>query len=639
MKPIAIFNLTNKPCHPIFWSLLLAITLLPSAGQAKSSKLNTKLDIQVKVKPVPDNTLQLSISQNNRVIGGLKPRVWLQLRRSEQVAAETSCEAKIKSFISGQLASRADLDLNSYTLVTLNQDKTITFIDPQVAWSSSKLQGIVPLPAQGLDWVLSKDGKWLYVTLPELSAVAIINTVERHLSQTISTGDSSKPGRIALSPNGRTVWVGLDKSNKVAVLSEDNQPKINFVETGTGLHQIAFTPDSKFALVTNTEADTVSIINAANLHKITDVAVGKTPLKAVWLNKAQQFYVPSINDGTLTVIDPVTQKITAKLAISRGVVAAAAEPEGRYLWLVNQPEAKAYVIDSATNQRIAFAQLPADPDQITFTTDFAYFRSIGSEKFTLVNRKQIDTLSHRVNHNANKDLPELASTTIQAGEKPPSQKPETIGVASMIAPLPENNSVMIASAISQTLYYYVEGMMVPMGTLDNYRRSPRGLLVLDKSLHETAPGLFEVPINLEKSGNYDVAVLLDQPRSAHCFTAKLKAHAVTQAAETTKPPITLRMLPLAKPPVAGQPVLLTFALHDEVNNTARHGINDARLLAFEPPGLWQKRLWLQETAQGIYQTPIIFPHTGQFNVLVEAKSQGLQFTGQALNVINVTAAQ
>jgi YVTN family beta-propeller protein len=639
MKPITLFNLTNKPTCDIFWGLLIAITLLPSAGQAKSLETSTPLNIQVNVKPAPDNMLQLSISQNNRVIGGLKPRAWLQLRRSEQVAAETSCEAKIKSFISGQLASRADLDLNSYTLITLNQDKTVTFIDPQVVWSSSKLQGIVPLPAQGLDWVLSKDGKSLYVTLPELSAVAIINTVERRLSQTISTGEGTKPGRIALSPNGRIVWVGLDNSDKIAVLSEDKQLRVNFVETGAGLHQIAFTPDSKFALITNSQADTVSIINAANLQKITDITVGKTPLEAVWLNKAQQFYVPSINDGTLTVIDPVTQKITAKLGISRGVVAAAADSEGRYLWLVNQPEAKAYVIDSATNQRIAFVQLPADPDQITFTADFAYFRSVGSEKFTLVNRKQIDTLSHRISPSANKDLPELASTTIQAGEKPPSLRPETIGVASMIAPLPENNSVMVANAVSQTLYYYVEGMMVPMGTLDNYRRSPRGLLVLDRSLHETAPGLFVAPVNLEKSGNYDVAVLLDQPRSAHCFTAKLKAHAVTQAVETAKSPITLHMLPLAKPPVAGQPALLTFTLHDEINNTAHQGVNDARLLAFEPPGLWQKRLWLQETSPGIYQTRIIFPHTGQFNVLVEAKSQGLQFTGQALNVITVTAAQ
>ncbi|NOU22059.1 MAG: hypothetical protein HOO93_09755, partial [Methyloglobulus sp.] len=64
-----------------------------------------------------------------QAIGSLNPRIWLSLRRSEQVATETSCEAKVKSFASGQLATRADVDLNSYFLLTLNQDKTVAFIN------------------------------------------------------------------------------------------------------------------------------------------------------------------------------------------------------------------------------------------------------------------------------------------------------------------------------------------------------------------------------------------------------------------------------------------------------------------------------------------------------------------------------
>jgi YVTN family beta-propeller protein len=632
-----IFFLNNDPVNRIIW---LGFVLLFSTACIADNYVLGNLRMQVNINaPLKDNenhkiSLKLADNTTGKDVKNLKPRMWLTLRRSEQVATETSCNAKIKNFLSGQLATRADIDLNSYLLITLNQDKTVSFIDPHVNWSGGKLKAIVQLPDQGLDWVLSNDGKWLYVTMPQASAIAVIDTVTFKLIKTIDTGKNTKPTRLAFSPDGKSLWVGLDDSAKVAVIENNNQYKVNLIDVGHGLHQLAFTPDARLALVTNSSANTVSLIDIKKRENIVNVPVGKTPLKPVWMSKAERFYVPLVNDDSLVVINPDKQLVEANIDMSRGIVEAKSDPDGRFLWLLNQVENKLLIIDTATNRSFAFANLTADPDQIVFTEEYAYIRELGSEKFSLINRNQLDHLTSGNSNNTSR-LIELSITQVQAGEKPPAQTPEAIGVAAMMLPTPENNGVMIANAPGQTIYYYAEGMMVPMGTLDNYRRTPRGLMLLNNSLSETSPGLFEAPLTIEKSGNYDVALLVDQPRITHCFTAKLEASQVADMAQTKPRRIDFHFKPLAISPLVNQETLMSFTLKDHTTEQPITGISDARLLVFEPPGLWQKRLWLKETQPGLYETTISFPHRGLFNVLMEVASQGINFIDQPLATIKV----
>lgn len=600
---------------------------------------NLKILLSVNSKLLASNAsqaikLQITDTQGKAIASRSNPKAWLSLRRSEQVATETSCEAKVRSFSSGQLATRADVNLNSYLLLTLNQDKTITFINPQVAWSRSKLESIVVLPEQGLDWVLTKDSKWLYVTMPDASAVAVIDTVAHKIVNTLSTGKGSKPTRIALTPDQQSVWVGLDGSASIAVFARSDKPELKLLEAAKGLHQISFTQDGKYALTTNTTANSVSVFDLATHKKLADIAVGNTPLKTAWVEKAGLFYVASINDTQLSVIDPVKLVVVNKIDVGQGAVDVAVDPLGRFVWVVNQLTSKVVVIDSATNTTLATAQVTAEPDQIAFSAGYAYVRGLASEKFALIEIGQAAKLAENAKAATPDKLTELAVTQIQAGEKPPSAETQAIGVAPMIAPIPEQNGAMIASAPGKTIYYYTEGMMVPMGTLDNYQRIPRGLLVLDRSLHETSPGVFEAPVTVEKSGNYDVAVMLDQPRIIHCFTAKLSGN-VEKIAKNAAPKLKLELLPLTATVTAGVATTIRFRLQDATTGQLQTGISDARLLAFEPPGLWQQRFWLTEESEGIYQTIVTFPHTGRFNLLVEALSKGLSFTGQTLITLPV----
>jgi len=544
-------------------------------------------------------------------VRGMRPSAWLNRRAVEHAPNEAECKDSIRSFMSGLFSARADIDLNSYSMLTLNHDSTVTFINPQVSFNVTKLESIVTLPGEGLDWSLSKNGEFLYVTMPARSAVAIINTLTRKLVGTISTGEKSKPARIAIQPGGRYAWVGLDGSPSVAVIDTATNKLAATVNVGAGLHNIAFTTDSRFAYVTNSAADTVTAVDTTTLSKIADIAVGRTPVALAFSRAANAIFVSSINGGAIAVISPENQKVARTIPLKRGVVALRFDPSGRYGFAVNQIESTVSVIDASTNSVIAEGSVVNGPDQVTFTSLYAYVRGTESEKFSLIEMSDIKA-------------GKFAPVNIQAGRLIPSASPQDIGLADMIQPTPEGNSVLIANAPDQVIYYYVEGMMAPMGTFQNYKRRPRGLMVIDRSLAETAPGVYASRIKLKSGGLFDVPMFFDQPRIVKCFEAKIGDSPMSEqikalASTVVEPLFKGNQFALA------EPVMLKFKITDSITGHVVSGLRDVQVLIFEPPGIWQQRVWAKETAAGVYEVKQVFPHEGYFRVMAQIESRGIRY--------------
>src|SRR6185312_14056582 len=105
-------------------------------------------------------------------------------------------------------------------------------INPQIAFSRTKLENMIVLPGAGADWALSKSNDVLYVTLPDLSAVAVIDTVTRKLARTIQLKPGGKPRRVVLDPAGRQLWVGVDDSPYVAVIDTTTSKLASTIRVG-----------------------------------------------------------------------------------------------------------------------------------------------------------------------------------------------------------------------------------------------------------------------------------------------------------------------------------------------------------------------------------------------------------------------
>ena len=556
-------------------------------------------------------TFVLTDARTGQPLAGVRPSAWGSSRRDDGTPSDAECKDKIRTFLGGLLSARPDIDLNSYLLLTLNHDNTISVINPLVSFSRTQLESLITLPGTGADWVLSPDKETLYVTLPAQSAVAVVSTITRKLTATVPVGEGARPVRIALQPGGRRVWVGLDDSPAVAVIDTQTQKLVGTVAVGAGLHQIAFTPDGRLAYVTNSAADTVSAIDAEKLLKVADIPAGKTPVPVAYSRASRLVYVAAMAGEAVSVIDPAKQQVVKSIPVKRGTVALRFDPTGRFGFAVNQVENSVAVIDAATGEVVGTVQVVKGPDQVTFTDSYAYVRGTGSEKFSLVELSGVAK-------------GRFTAVDVLAGQKPPGALPGETVVSDMIAVTPEGNAAMIANTPDAMVYYYVEGMMAPMGTLSNYKRRPYAAMILDRSLSEAAPGVYTVPVRLEGAGRFDVSVLTDQPRVAHCFQMEV---APSPGGETKAGGVSVAAVALfdGKQLKAGEPAALRFRLKDSATGQPLKGLTDVQVLAFEPPGIWQQRQWARQVGEGEYEVTQTFPRPGLYKVMLRIGSRGVTF--------------
>src|SRR5215213_4571983 len=219
-------------------------TMEPIAEQGKPSELMEAKEATVRFT-IKDKATKTPLS-------GVKPSVWLT-QRGEIETDEKQCREKIQSFLQGSLRSRPDVDLNTYYLLALNEEANISVIDPLLGFGSSKLLTLVMLKSPGEDWAQKSSDEKVFVSMPLINQIAVVDTSTWKVVANIDTG--LKPTRIRLQPDERYLWVGNDAANSgepsgVTVIDTTTLKVVAQLPTGNGHHELDFSSDNRFAFVT-----------------------------------------------------------------------------------------------------------------------------------------------------------------------------------------------------------------------------------------------------------------------------------------------------------------------------------------------------------------------------------------------------
>jgi YVTN family beta-propeller protein len=550
-----------------------------------------------------------------------RPAAWMQLRRSEQASEELSCEAKAMQLSTGSLGARADVDLNTYRLITLNEDATVAFINPLVRLNNSRLEAIVQLPSKGYDWVLSRRTQRLFISLRDVGKIAVVDALQRRLIKTIDLQADALPTRMVMDDDADTVWVGLDGRSEVLALDAQTMQIKAQIEVAAGLHTLALAPGEPWLWVTNAQHGSVSIIHRTTLRKQADVPVGKGPVSVAWSTAARRAVVLSIEDGVLSQVDPVSAAVTHRIALERGVLQMALFEGGRYALTINHRLHRASLIDLAASRVADEVPVTQNPDQIIITREFAYVRGQSSPNVTMLNLKQA---------RAGK----LSVATVSLGRKAPGEEEAGVNVASAMVSAPEGNGIYIANAADKTIYRYTEGLMAANGSFSNYRRAARGLMVLDTSLAQTDPGVFSAAFTVAQPGRYDVVLRNANPAFIACFVTQIEHDVVPTATAQVPAP---RLMGFERM-TSGD---YTLRVHLQAANQVTP--EDAALLLFAPQKGWQQRMPLQlDAATGVLWTQLRLPDNikaEEIQAMVSAPSLGLSFSAGYLGVLSKMTQQ
>jgi DNA-binding beta-propeller fold protein YncE len=586
-------------------------TIEPIKEPGKSSELMEAKEALVRFK-IHDKASKTPLS-------GVKPAVWLTQRVEGDTDAK-QCREKIQSFLQGSLRARPDVDLNTYYVLALNDESNISVIDPLLGFGSSKLLTLVMLKSPGEDWAQKNRDEKLFVSMPLVNQIAAVDTSTWKVVANIDTG--VKPARVRLQPDERYLWVGNDgEPSGVTVIDTTTFKVVGQVATGKGHHELEFSSDNRLAFITNEQDGTVSIIDIQKLAKVKDLKTGGAITSIAFSKLANAIYLANGADGSITVVDTRSQNIVTRIQAKPGIGNLRFAPGDRWGFVPNPKENVVNVFDASTNRIAQTISVDAGPDQITFTDTFAYVRSTGSTEVSMI---RLSTLSAR---------PDIAK--FPGGQTAPAEAAVATS-ADVMVPAPEGSSVLIANPADGIIYYYSEGMAAPMGSFQNYRRKPRAVMVVDRSLREVTSGVYATTTKLPKSGIYDVAFLLDSPRVTHCFSAEAKPN--PDVKHEKKVAVRIEYLNKDKQLRVGEDYKLRFKLVDSATSRAKSDVNDVHVLTMLSSGTWQKRDFARSASDGVYELDVKVPQTGVYLVFVESRSQGVSFRQLPYLTLQTTAA-
>ena len=586
--------------------------------------------IEVRVEPVDGAAslvegghVRVAVSvadgHTGRPLAGLYPAAWMDLVPPGGDAETATCRQKVEGFLGGSLMARAELDLNVFYVVTLNEEPTVTVVDPLFGFGGSKLLARVRLGAPGYDWTLTGDQKVLFVSIPERDRVAVIDTANWELLTHAAVAGA--PRQVALQPDGAFLWVSHDEG--VSMVGTTALKELARIPTGAGPHDLAFSADGRFAFVANAGAGTVSVVDVAERRKLRDLEVGGRPTSLSFSAAASALYV-SDQGGHLVVIDGEGAAVVARVPLGPGAGQVRVTPDGRLALVVNPEMDSLYVVDTASNRLVQNGETEAGPSEIAFSDELAYVTHRGSDLVLTLPLAALGAPGQP-----------LQVIDFPGGTAPAGLRAEESGAAAMTQ-APGAPAMLVANYGDASIYFYKEGMAAPMGQFKNYGRRPKGVLVVDRSLDEKRPGQYETAARLRRPGKYELAFFLDSPRVVHCFPLTVAADPAAEDAR--RPKLAVEPLDLPAEVPVGREMELAFRLTDPRTDLPLVGLTDVAVMAMLAPGTWHERGLAEEVGEGVYRLRFTPPQEGVYYVYLAAPSREVSFNESPQRAFRAVAA-
>lgn len=152
----------------------------------------------------------------------------------------------------------------------------LDLIDP----ATDRLTGSVPVGTGPAQVAVTADGRYAFSGVTDPPAVVKVDLASRTVVSSVAV--PTAPVQLHLTPDEKTVLSAdqgtSEKPGRTASVIDTAAMTVRgSVDTGSGPHGVVIDPSGTRAWVTNTFADTVSVIDLTNLSAPATIAVGKEP--------------------------------------------------------------------------------------------------------------------------------------------------------------------------------------------------------------------------------------------------------------------------------------------------------------------------------------------------------------------------
>jgi YVTN family beta-propeller protein len=249
-----------------------------------------------------DHTLNITDTATDKVIGTVKlpgkPNqcavtpdghyVTVPIRDGDSVAIIDVKQQKIVKVLPiKEPHNSVNMGSNRYTFVSSMGSHEIDVID----FEKMDYSDHIPVGGRPRPFVISKDGRTMYVAVSYLHGFNIVDIPEKKVVERVEM-PSQHPGPprpreyetpdtythgLALSPDESELWVSSLLDDSVYVYDIKRKTFTGPFAAGDGPNWIVFSPDGKLVAVSNTDSDDVCIYSVKDRRELTRVRVGKAP--------------------------------------------------------------------------------------------------------------------------------------------------------------------------------------------------------------------------------------------------------------------------------------------------------------------------------------------------------------------------
>lgn len=143
------------------------------------------------------------------------------------------------------------------------------------------------------------------------------------------------PLNLALSPDGRELYVACEASDTVIVVDVPTRGAVAEIETGGQPTDVTFSPDGSRAYVTHRLDDSLAVIDTRTRTVLQTLPVGDEPHGVLTDTAGRLVYVLNTSADSISVIDAQTLEETKRLAASRSPWSLAITPDGAQIAATN----------------------------------------------------------------------------------------------------------------------------------------------------------------------------------------------------------------------------------------------------------------------------------------------------------------
>jgi YVTN family beta-propeller protein len=271
---------------------------------------------------------------------------------------------------------------------------------------------IVTSPDRKTAYVSDNGILWMQYAGEGGNTISIVDLASRKKLGVIDLGRNRRPHGMAVDPaTGRLLVTTENPDGLVLVDPKARQVAGRFDTGGKAPHMVTLGPGAVHAYASNTNTNTVGVIQLASGKLIKTIAVDGRPQGGVLSRDGKRIYLTCSDGNSIVVIDTAKHEVTGRVKSSgKGPGRVALTPDEKTLIYNLQPGNGIGFADTAALKEIAVVALPGAPLSMTLSRDgkTAYLGLQDSDKVAIVSvldRKLIRVFDTPKDHGPDPVLP------------------------------------------------------------------------------------------------------------------------------------------------------------------------------------------------------------------------------------------